>query len=50
MNSRLHGAALRGQPTGVPQTQVEKDMRAAARGAKVATNGGMPSEYQVRGA
>ena len=41
-------AALRGQPTGVPQMQVEKDSRAASRGASIATNGGMPSDYQVR--
>ena len=45
-NSRQHGVALRGQHTGVPQMQVEKDSRAASRGA-VATNGGMPSDYQV---
>ena len=48
-NSRHHGvAAIRGLPTAVPQVQVEKDPRAAARGAGVATNGGMPSDYQVR--
>ena len=46
-NSRQHGVALRGQPTGVPQMQVEKDSQAASRGASVATNGGMPSDYQV---
>ena len=46
-NSRQHGVALRGKPTGVPQMQVEKDSRAASRGASVATNGGMPSDYQV---
>ena len=48
-NSRQHGQALRGQPTGMPMMQVEKDSRGAARGASVATNGGMPSDYQVRG-
>ena len=46
-NSRQHGVALRGQPTGFPQMQVENDSRAASRGASVATNGGTPSDYQV---
>ena len=48
--SRLsrHGVApSRGQPTGVPQTLVEKDSRAAARGAGISTNDSMPGDYQV---
>ena len=50
-------AATRGLPTAVPHTQVFRDTKAPARGlstrdgrgdGSVATNGGMPSDYQVR--
>ena len=49
-------AATRGLPTATPQSQISRDTKASARGAMiansrdgaVATNGGMPSDFQVR--
>lgn len=46
-SGRHGGPVSRGQPTGIPIVQVEKDSRAAARGASLTTNGGMPSDFQV---
>ena len=48
-------AASRGLPTATPQSQISRDAKASARGALIAnsggasaaTNGGMPSDYQV---
>ena len=49
-------AATRGLPTAMAQSQISRDPKASARGAviasargdgAVATNGGMPSDYQV---
>ena len=49
-------AATRGLPTATAHSQISRDPKASARGAvianardgAVATNGGMPSDYQVR--
>ena len=42
-----HGLPTRGQPTGVPQMQLEKDPKAASRGSSLTSNGGVPNDYLV---